>query len=172
MINTELNCCINNKQWNNALPNWQKIATKVVSLTVNFVSDNDTIPFYQPNKLLSFNLCLSDDTEIHTLNKEFRNQDKPTNVLSFASIDDPDFEDYAQQNQILEMGDIIIALETLQKEAELKQIPLCNHFCHLLAHGTLHLLGYDHINDDDADYMENFEIQILKILNIKNPYEE
>ena len=67
---------------------------------------------------------------------------------------------------------MIIALETMQKEAEIKKISLHDHFCHLLTHSVLHLLGYDHITDDEAEHMENFEIQILQLLNINNPYEE
>ena len=70
----------------------------------------------------------------------------------------------------VELGDIIIALETMQREAAEKQISLHDHFCHLFTHGILHLLGFDHIEDEEAEHMENFEINILKRLNIKNPY--
>ena len=172
MIKTELNLCLNETEWETALPEYEEISTKVVSLTVNHVSQNNTSYISKLNKELSFNLCLSNDEEIHTLNKEFRNKDKPTNVLSFANIDDDEFETYAQNSPLVEMGDIIIALETMQNEAQEKQISLHNHFCHLLTHGVLHLLGYDHIEDNEAECMENLEIEILQLLNINNPYEE
>jgi probable rRNA maturation factor len=92
--------------------------------------------------------------------------------LSFANIDDPDFEKSLTIGDEVEMGDIIIALETLQREAQEKKISLYDHFCHLLTHGVLHLLGYDHIEDDEAEHMEAFEIEILNLLNISNPYQE
>ena len=72
----------------------------------------------------------------------------------------------------IELGDIIIALETMQLEAKEKGISLKDHYCHLLTHGILHLLGFDHQNDEEAEYMENFEINILQQLNISNPYTE
>ena len=97
---------------------------------------------------------------------------KPTNVLSFAAVDDPDFDRNTELFGEIELGDIIIALETMQREAAEKGIPLRDHFCHLFTHGILHLLGFDHIEDDEAEYMEEFEINILKRLNIKNPYGE
>ena len=172
MINTELYISLNNTKWESALPNYKQTAEDVVSLAVNFIAQNEPSSFLKLNKPLCFNLCLSDDAEIHALNKEFRGKDKPTNVLSFANIDSSDFEQQLKFEDTIEMGDIIIALETMQKEATEKNISLHDHFCHLLAHGVLHLLGYDHIEDDEAEHMENFEIDILKQMNIKNPYEE
>lgn len=172
MIKTELNLCLNETEWETALPEYKEISNKVVSLTINYVSQDTSTYIAKLNKELSFNLCLSNDQEIHALNKEFRGKDKPTNVLSFANIDDEEFETYTKHSQRIEMGDIIIALETMQHEAEEKHISLHDHFCHLLIHGILHLLGYDHIEDDEAECMENLEIEILRLLNINNPYEE
>ena len=172
MINTELYISLNNTKWENVLPNYKQTAEDVVSLAVNFIAQKEPSSCLTLNKPLSFNLCLSDDTEIHALNKEFRGKDKPTNVLSFANIDSSDFEQQIKFDDIIEMGDIIIALETMQKESAEKNISLHDHFCHLLTHGVLHLLGYDHIEDEEAEHMENFEINILKQMNIKNPYEE
>ena len=117
-------------------------------------------------------ITLVDDKQIHKLNKQYRGMDKPTNVLSFANIDDCDFKDIIQQTSVVEMGDIIIALQTMQQESSEKKISLHNHFCHLLTHGVLHLLGYDHIDDEEADLMERLEIEILQKLNIDNPYKE
>ena len=135
------------------------------------VVDED-IDFLGTEKLINVNLCLSDDNEVRTLNRDFRGIDKPTNVLSFAAIDDPDFDKNLELFDEIELGDIIIALETMLREASEKQISLQDHFCHLFTHGLLHLLGFDHIEDDEAEYMEEFEINILNKLNIKNPYGE
>ena len=172
MINTEVFIGINELAWEKALPEYQELSSHVVSLAVNFINNREPLDFFNSKKTLLFNLCLSNDQEIHALNKEFRGYDKPTNVLSFANIDDPDFEKSLNTNDEIEMGDIIIALETLQKESQEKKISLHDHFCHLLTHGVLHLLGYDHIEDDEAEHMEAFEIEILNLLNIPNPYQE
>ena len=171
MINTELNLSINEPEWEQLLPDIFQTAEKVVSQTVSFIASCEPLVFFDSEKTLSFNLCLSDDHEVHTLNKEFRHIDKPTNVLSFANIDDPDFDQISQQ-QTIEMGDIIIALQTLQNEADIKHISLHDHFCHLLTHGVLHLLGYDHTTDEEAEHMEDLEAKILNLFNIDNPYKE
>lgn len=104
-------------------------------------------------------VVFSDDQHVQDLNKTFRHKDNPTNVLSF----DSEIEG--------ELGDIILAYETVMKEAQMANISFLNHTLHLIIHGFLHLLGYDHEKDDDAVEMERMEIQILKTLNIKNPYE-
>ena len=167
-----LNVSINTPKWEKVLPEVEKLSSQIATLTVNHVREKQPKPFLMLPKSLSFNLCLSNDTEVHALNKEFRQIDKPTNILSFANIDDPLFDACLKSEDIIEMGDMIIAIETLQKEAQLKNISLHNHFCHLLIHGILHLLGYDHIQDEDATIMETLEIDILHLLNISNPYEE
>lgn len=104
-------------------------------------------------------VVLADDQQVQDLNKKFRHKDRPTNVLSFPS----EIEG--------ELGDIILAYETVMKESKEANIPSLHHTLHLIIHGFLHLLGYDHENENDAHKMESMEIQILKTLNIKNPYE-
>ena len=117
-------------------------------------------------------MALSNDSEIQKLNAEFRHLDKPTNVLSFANIDDEDFDNQVAYDDVIELGDIMIALETMEREAEEQKISFTDHYSHLLAHGILHLLGFDHQQDDEAEYMEGFEINILQQLNVANPYKE
>ena len=172
MIKTELFTSLNEPRWDKSLPEVEALSQIVVENCVNFINDKEPQDFFAMNVPLSFNLCLSNDNEVHALNKEFRRQDKPTNVLSFANIDSPDFFEQVASSSLIEMGDIIIALETMTREAEIKHITLHDHFCHLLTHGVLHLLGYDHIEDKQAEHMESLEIEILKQLNINNPYEE
>lgn len=103
-------------------------------------------------------LLLTNDTRIQILNRDFRSQDKPTNVLSFPS-DEDNF-----------LGDIAISFNTLKREAEEQDKDFNSHFIHILIHGILHLLGYDHIDDDEAEEMEALEIKILEDMGIKNPY--
>ena len=117
-------------------------------------------------------MSLSNNEEVQKLNREFRAKDKPTNVLSFANIDDEGFEDEFLSADMIELGDIIMTYETLQNEADIKKISLKDHFAHLLVHGILHLFGYDHQKDEEADEMENIEINILEKMDIANPYEE
>jgi len=105
-------------------------------------------------------VVLADDREVQALNKTFRHKDKPTNVLAFPSDEEG------------ELGDIILAHETIMREAEEAAISPLHHTLHLIIHGFLHLLGYDHEKENDAHHMETMEIQILKALNVANPYED
>lgn len=172
MTKTQLIINLNEPAWEANIEDIEKLSNLVLVSTFDYVNQNEEIDFLNLDKPVIINLCLSDDNEVHTLNREFRNMDKPTNVLSFANIDCDGFEQEIAQNQEIELGDIIIALETMQREAQEKEISLQNHYCHLLTHGLLHLLGFDHMDDDEAEYMEAFETAILQQLNISNPYEE
>jgi len=109
-------------------------------------------------------IVLCDDAFIAELNRKWRGVDKPTNVLSFPSGGDPG------RTPIL--GDIVIAFETTEKEALEAGKPLRDHVAHLLAHGFLHLIGYDHIDDAEAQEMEALERDILARLGIDDPYRD
>ena len=122
-------------------------------------------PFEHFNETGELTLRISSTQEIHELNHSYRNQDKPTNVLAFPSSlpDNIDLD-------IKFWGDIIICPEVIFKEAESYQKPLRAHWSHIIIHGVLHLMGYDHIEDKDADVMHAEEVSILKRFNITNPY--
>jgi probable rRNA maturation factor len=113
-------------------------------------------------------VMLTDDTGIRTLNLNWRGIDKPTNVLSFPALQPtgPTGPDDAPRM----LGDIAIAYETTRREADDEQKPFDHHLSHLAVHGFLHLIGYDHENDGDAEAMEALEQQILSQLGIPNPY--
>jgi len=108
-------------------------------------------------------IVLTDDAEQQVLNRDWRGIDKPTNVLSF-----PQIEPFAPVAGIL--GDITLARETLEREATELGKSFSDHFTHLVVHGFLHILGYDHIEDADALVMEGLETQILASLGIADPY--
>lgn len=108
-------------------------------------------------------IVLTDDAEQRELNRQWRGIDKPTNVLSFAQI-----EPFAAVTGLL--GDIILARETLEREAAELQKPFTEHFTHLVVHGFLHILGFDHATEADALVMEGLETQILESLGIADPY--
>lgn len=108
--------------------------------------------------------------ESHQLNLQYREKDKPTNVLSFPS-DIP--EEVLPMLDALPLGDLVICIPVVLQEALEQKKTAQNHFAHLLVHGVLHLLGYDHeTSDEDAEEMEGLEIEILAKLNIANPYQE
>lgn len=172
MIKYNLNLTINEPAWLTALPGIEPLSGEVFSQVLKYVETHEEIDFLQLGKPLNANLCLSNDDEVHCLNFEFRQKDTPTNVLSFANIDHEAFEGSCEIEAEIELGDIIIAFETMQKEADNQSITLHDHYCHLLAHGLLHLLGYDHIEEDEAAHMESFETAILQQMNISNPYED
>lgn len=110
-------------------------------------------------------IVLTDDAAQQQLNRQWRGIDKSTNVLSF-----PQIEPFAPVSGLL--GDIVLARETLEREAAELGKPLDHHFTHLVVHGFLHLLGYDHVEESDALQMERLETQILASLGIPDPYEE
>lgn len=115
-----------------------------------------------------------DDARIATLNAEFRGKPKPTNVLSWPAMEfDPRPPgEHPEIPDTPELGDIAISYDTCAREAEAQGKPFADHATHLLVHAILHLAGYDHIDDQDADTMENTERLILGKLGIPDPYLE
>jgi probable rRNA maturation factor len=112
-------------------------------------------------------VMLTDDAGIRTLNSNWRGIDKPTNVLSFPALQPSGPSGPNDAPRML--GDIAIAYETTRKEADEEQKPFDHHLSHLAVHGFLHLIGYDHEKDDDAEAMEAVEQEILAQLGIPNP---
>jgi len=113
-------------------------------------------------------VMLTDDAGIRTLNNNWRGIDKPTNVLSFPALQPTGTATPSDVPRML--GDIAIAYETTRKEADDEQKPFDHHLSHLAVHGFLHLIGYDHEKDDDAEAMEGLEREILAQLGIPDPY--
>jgi probable rRNA maturation factor len=112
-----------------------------------------------------------DDARIAALNADFRGKPTPTNVLSWPSEDrDPDDLPRGDADDPEELGDIAIAFDTCQREAAEQGKPFAHHVTHLIIHATLHLVGHDHIDDDEAARMEAIEVRVLDSLGIPDPY--
>jgi probable rRNA maturation factor len=108
-------------------------------------------------------VVLTDDARVRDLNRSWLGNDKATNVLSFPAPEAP-------ESGARFLGDVVLALETIRGEAEAEQKPFERHLAHLSVHGVLHLLGFDHVRDQDAEIMEARERQILARLGIPDPY--
>jgi len=129
-------------------------------------------PNFSEVQNIELSILLTNDKRIKKLNQEFRNENSATNVLSFPDLD-IDFSQILEFKPDLDyiyLGDIAFAFETISEEVKKKNIPFLNHFKHLLVHSTLHLLGYDHMNDTEAEIMQDIEVKILKKLSIPSPY--
>ena len=123
---------------------------------------------------VSVSLCLCDDAQMRQLNQQHRQIDKPTNVLSFPAYDMAG--DMAGQpidgDAPALLGDIVIAAETVMREADDMQMPVADHLIHLFVHGMLHLFGHDHIDDELAETMETLEVKFLANIGVPNPYQD
>lgn len=129
-----------------------------------------TLRFIDVDQNCEIGIACVDNDESHKLNLEYRQKDKPTNVLSFPS-DVP--EEVLAMLDALPIGDLVICIPVVLQEAIDQNKTPIEHFTHMLVHGTLHLMGYDHeTSDEDAEEMEALEIEILAKLGFKNPYTE
>lgn len=137
--------------WLAALPDLQSIAVEAARAALATEKDGES---------LEVSLLFADDAELRRLNATFRDADRPTNVLAFPA--EPLFRPH--------LGDVALAFETCAQEAEDQHKPLANHVRHLVVHGVLHLLGWDHGSDSDAETMERLERDVLRGLGVADPY--
>ncbi|MBK8630512.1 MAG: rRNA maturation RNase YbeY [Sphingomonadales bacterium] len=120
----------------------------------------------QDEACIEISLRLTDDAEVHLLNRDHRGKDKPTNVLSFPMMHPDDAHGLPE----ILLGDIVLASGVCTAEAEVKGVPMPAHAAHLIVHGVLHLLGYDHIAEDEAAEMEVIERHVMADLGLHDPY--
>ena len=153
-----------NEEWFRVLPNANQLATDVIQRAVRESG--------KVNANSEVSVVFSDDRELQLLNKEYRGIDKPTNVLSFPGpeIEPEDPNSYTVRDRPHVLGDIVLSLETTEREAKEQGKELKHHVAHLLVHGALHLLRYDHENEGDAQVMEDLERAVLAGLGIGDPY--
>ncbi len=149
-----------------------------MAITVDFqnASDSDDVPdlqalqrwsetALQSRNYIDAELCIRivDSMESATLNHTYRHKEGATNILSFPS-------DLPEHIDLPLLGDLVICADVVNREAREQKKSTNSHWAHIVIHGTLHLIGYDHINDTDAEEMEALEIELLQQLGIDNPY--
>ena len=123
----------------------------------------------QAERAVELSVRLTGDEQVRALNVQWRGKDKPTNVLSFPLAEADELEQAGEGPELM-LGDIVLARGVCEREAAEKAIAFETHASHLLVHGTLHLLGYDHHGDDEAEDMESREVRALARLGIADPY--
>ena len=122
-------------------------------------------------RAVELSVRLTGNEEVQALNAQWRGKDKATNVLSFPQLEPAQLERIGSDGPEVMLGDLVLARDLCEDEAEAKRIPLKDHASHLIVHGTLHLLGYDHQDDSSAGDMEDRERRALARLGIPDPYE-
>jgi probable rRNA maturation factor len=148
--------------WDSAIPGLEPLAEAAVAATLAAAGA-------EPMPALELSLCLADDAFLQELNARYRGKDRPTNVLSFSQLEGvggPTGGAGAPRP----LGDVALSLDSLRREAQEQGKSLRDHFAHLLVHGTLHLLGYDHETPGEAETMEALERRILSGLGVADPY--
>ncbi len=139
--------------WRKISPNIKHLSRKIAICALKHMMIDDDV---------SFTILFTNNIKMQQLNRDFRKKDEATNVLSFA--------DSVVLNDGRYLGDIALGYKKIDDEALKQNKSFKNHYTHLIVHGILHLLGYDHMNEKEADIMENLEIAILDKLKVPNPY--
>lgn len=156
---------VEDARWSEALPTLEADLFAAIDATLDAVGEDE-----DP---LELSVVLTSDAAVQTLNRDYRHKDAPTNVLSFAARDlGVVLPDDAGPEVPEPLGDVIVAYETTAGEAAEQGKPLRAHLLHLTVHGVLHLLGFDHLEDADAEEMESVESDVLLALGLPDPWAE
>lgn len=159
----DVDISIQDPEWN-SIPEVESVVEKSVRTTMLMAPQPERIRA----KAIEISVLLANDDLMHVLNREYRNKDNPTNVLTFASLDSEDFF----IGDTVGLGDVALSYQTIDREAREEGRFFRDHLMHLVVHGTLHLLGYNHKQEGEAIIMEALEIRILEKLGVQNPYTE
>lgn len=189
---TEILVTVEHSAWEDALPEVEALVLRAAEAALAGAVEDDLYDI--PTGPSELSVVLADDAMVHELNRTYRGKDKPTNVLSFALFADAEQEETDEDDLPIPegvdgkdgdedaeslapsapppvlLGDVILAYETVARESAEQGKALADHLTHLVVHGVLHLIGYDHIADDEADDMERLETGILDKLGIPDPY--
>jgi len=149
--------------------NWAELARKAAT---SAIAESAFPQLGLGARSVELGIRLTNDAEVRALNAEWRGKDKATNVLSFPMAEPDELDDQSADGPELMLGDIVLARGVCAAEAADKAISIEAHASHLLVHGTLHLLGYDHDDDESATDMEQREVRALARLGIADPYQD
>jgi probable rRNA maturation factor len=155
--------------WHEMLPQAEDIC-RVAALAAWQAADNG-LALAMAGHEVEVSVRLTDDDEIAALNQDYRDSANATNVLSFAAVTESDITSLPAGAPVL-LGDVVMAYGVVAAEADSQSKSMANHFSHLVVHGMLHLLGYDHTEEIDAKVMERLETTILATMGIADPYVE
>ena len=155
------------EEWDSSRP-WEPLVRKSAEAAI---AESAYPDLAMSGRKVEISVRLTGDEEVHALNAKWRGKDKPTNVLSFPLAEEYELTDENVAGRELLLGDIVLARGVCLSEADEKGVSVEDHAAHLVVHGTLHLLGYDHRDDAEAAEMEEREARALARLGIKNPYE-
>ncbi len=158
--------CVEHASWKKSLPQVEAFATKAARAAY----DAGKKPAALKKNRVEVGIVLASDSTVKKLNALYRNKNKPTNVLSFPYMSKMGISD--KKRTTLMLGDVFLAYQTIRREAKEQRKAFRAHLAHLIVHGVLHLLGYDHIRDSQAARMERLETRILKDLGFDDPYRE
>jgi probable rRNA maturation factor len=153
-------------EWDSS-KDWAKLARSAATAAI---AESAFPQIAQGARTVELSVRLTSDEQVHALNAEWRGKDKPTNVLSFPMAEVDELDAAVRAGPELMLGDIILARGVCAAEAADKGVALEDHAAHLMVHGTLHLLGYDHMDDDSAADMEGREVRALARMGIADPY--
>jgi len=172
--NIDLDISVDGGDWTALLPDYRQ---QITACFAEVIAHVPLARHFDKFSHLELSVLLTDDKAIQKLNRAYRHKDSPTNVLSFPSLSGDEIDLFLEQGRDIpeypvSLGDIIFACETLTREAQAQGKSFRDHFCHLCLHGMLHLLGYDHMDADQAEDMERLEKQLLSKLSIDDPYQD
>ena len=162
----EIELIIEDQRWSEISKDFSFLKEAALLALSQEATETAPLAMKSPHRLAV--LVMSDDASIKDLNKTYRGKDKATNVLSFPSTESllP-----GEENEPVHIGEVILAYDYVSEEAKNEKKALQTHLSHLVVHGVLHLLGYDHETSKDAEAMETLEIKLMKQLGLDNPYE-
>jgi len=162
----DLGIIIEDKSWKQEECARRKNISHIIKQTLSY------IPAFAHIKDVEIAVLLTNNEKMRQLNQEFRDTNKPTNVLSFPDVEikSDDLLEFLSGKEYIYVGDIAIGYDILKAEALEAGISMNDHFIHLLVHGVLHLIGYDHMEEDEAEAMMELEVRILTRFDIASPY--
>lgn len=166
--NISIAVVVEDPKWRDFLPDAEAIASRAARAALDFTRAHPLAAAAGGPAGAELALVLADDRQVRALNHRFRGIDKATNVLSFAGLDDADLPDGDTQPYLL--GDVVLARETIGREAQAQGKSPADHLTHLVVHGLLHLFGFDHQEEADAAAMEGLEVRVLAQLGVPDPY--